>query len=91
MESLLALRSELLNSGYAPNSAEFHIDALMVHACMCRTRADTPTAGAFRELVTYTCELTRKDGCVGNLADDIDPTVREAACDALFDLIMEGV
>lgn len=90
MDSIAALRTELLKSGYSPGGIDGHVDDLVIHACMCRIRADTPTPSGFRELVAYTCKMTR-GGRVGNLADDIDQGVRTAACEALFDLIMEGV
>lgn len=87
MDSVEALRLALTSSGCSPYGAQVHVESLVLHACVCRTRADTTTAGGFRELVSYTCDMTRKDMGVDNLRRDFTT----AACEALFDLIMEGV
>lgn len=96
MDSVKRLRDALIDSGYSPQDygADEHIDALVTHACVCRTRADTP-AGAFREFVAKACDMTRADRHMTNLRADMTdggyPDIAAAMPEALFDLIMEGV
>lgn len=92
MDSVNRLREALIDSGYG--YADNHIDALVTHACVCRTRADSPP-GAFREFVVVACDMTRSDRHVvdmrADMADGGYPDISTALPEALFDLIMEGV
>jgi hypothetical protein len=93
MDSVQALREALISEGYSEEGADRHIDALVAHACVCRTRADNPAPSAFREFVNYACGMTRNDRCVDNLEAEMSmgTGVGKAVPAVLFDLIMEGV
>ena len=64
----------------------------MAHACVCRARADAPVGSAFRAFVAYASRMTRKDKYLWALThSSLYREEHAAACEALFDLIMEGV
>jgi len=88
-ESLGALEDALADDGHTYYAAERHVADFVTHATMCRTRVDLPP-GAFRDFVTRACRMTRRSRCLSDMwiAED---ALRAAACDALHDLIMEGV
>ena len=80
---------------YEPHYVSKVVDAFFTHALMCRTKVDSP-AGALRDFATRTCKMTRNDSKLwifreynDDNADDV--AERRAACEALHDLIMEGV
>jgi len=98
MQSVTALR-ELLTRTFGSAYNTWHINryvnAIITHAMMCRAKVDAPSE-AFRAFVARTCKMTRQSGevCYFHEQEDDDPTAiaeRRAACEALFDLIMEGV
>lgn len=88
-ESIAELEHALASDGYTWNAVDRHVDELVAHANLCRTRVDLPP-GAFRDFVARACRMTRRSRCLSDLwlADD---ALRTAACNALHDLIMEGV
>lgn len=65
-------------------------NALAAHAAVCRAKVDA--TGHARDLFSYASTMTRADRYyVGNLVLADAPATMSAACDALHDLIMEGV
>ena len=88
-ESIAELEHALASDGYTWNAVDRHVDELVAHANLCRTRVDLPP-GAFRDFVTRAARMTRRSRAYSDLwlADD---ALRTAACNALHDLIMEGV
>jgi hypothetical protein len=87
--SVAAFKEALLAEGHTQRSADVYADSLVTHANMCRTRADLPP-GAFRDFVTKASRMTRKARNLDELAYH-GADVQRAACEALHDLIMEGV
>ena len=66
---------------------------MAIHAMMCCARVDA-APGAFRDFASRTSKMTRSDPRVAvfNNPESFCPVeVRRAACEALHDLIMEGV
>lgn len=88
-ESVADLEHALASDGYTWNAVDRHVDDLVTHAMMCRERVDLPP-GAFRDFVTRACRMTRRSRFLSDLWLADDP-LRTAACEALHDLIMEGV
>lgn len=70
-----------------------------MHAANCRVRSDLPNpdgpaSGIFyRRFVVRACEMTRRFSLVSafNTASHEETRERAAACEALHDLIMDGV
>lgn len=87
--SVAAFKNALFDEGHANYSVEAYVASLITHATMCRTRADLPP-GAFRDFVTKASEMTRNERALLYIEYHNDLVVR-AACEALHDLIMEGV
>ena len=94
MQSVINLQTTLMRNGCTTTGASQAIVSLVTHASMCRARADAPP-GPFRAFVVEACRRTRKDRLMDALGDmdlcDWVTAERRAACEALFDLIMEGV
>ena len=88
-ESIAELEHALASDGYTWNAVDRHVDELVAHANLCRTRVDLPP-GAFRDFVARAARMTRRSRIVQDIVFTSD-TVRTAACNALHDLIMEGV
>ena len=87
--SVAAFTDALLAEGHTQRSAGVYADSIITHANMCRTRADLPPS-AFRDFVTKASRMTRKARNLDELAYH-ESEVQRAACEALHDLIMEGV
>lgn len=76
--------------GHNYDSADAHGDALMLHACVLRTKADAQSP-AFRVFAVRAAKYSRQGRHVRWLAK-LDPNgVLPLSCEALHDLIMEGV
>lgn len=92
MQSVHYLRRLLISHGLSHFDAGRYVDALVTHASVCRARSDAPL-GAFRSFVNAASRMTRSDYFVTRLATPDDRYAGEsaAACEALHDLIMEGV
>ena len=92
MQSVIAFHDLLVRNGISARVAPQNVFALSAHAMVCRARADAPS-GAFREFVTATGRMTRDDKFLRIFNDTGDEYAEErrAACEALHDLIMEGV
>jgi len=92
MQSVIDFHDLLVRNGIAIRIASSAVAALSAHAMVCRVRADTPP-GAFRDFVTRANKMTRNDTRVSIFNDTGDDYAEErrAACEALHDLIMEGV
>lgn len=73
-------------------TADDVVAAMVTHASVCRRRADEPQ-GALREFIVRACKMTRNDPRVYVFNDDGPEYADEnrVACEALHDLIMEGV
>ena len=90
-ESLAALDDALTAEGFTYNAAERHVHELVSHASMARARADAPP-GAFRDFVARAGWMTRTSRVMDDMRSVIaSEPLRRAACEALHDLIMEGV
>ena len=92
MQSVIDFHDLLVRNGISTRIAPQNVFALSAHAMVCRARADAPH-GAFREFVTATGWWTRGDKFL-RIFNDTGPDYadeRRAACEALHDLIMEGV
>lgn len=65
---------------------------MVTHASVCRRRADE-SQGTLREFIARACKMTRNGPQVHVFNDDGPEYAaeRRAACEALHDLIMEGV
>jgi hypothetical protein len=65
---------------------------MVTHASVCRRRADEPES-ALRDFIARACKMTRNDPRVYSFNDEGPEYAaeRRAACEALHDLIMEGV
>lgn len=88
-DSVAAFKDALLSEGHSYYSAEVFINSLITHANMCRTRADLPSS-AFRDFVTKASYMTRDSRTMLDIQYHSKSTIT-AACEALHDLIMEGV
>lgn len=89
-ESISRLNTALATERMSAHRARHTLDALTAHAACCQAKADT--TGYARELFAYAASMTRADRYyAANLVLADAPTVVSAACDALYDLIMEGV
>lgn len=94
MGKLAKLYEAMRGAGYTRGRASDCIDALTIHACMCRARADSSDRPGFRGFVAAACDRTRDAVEMRNFRarhHREDHRVSVAACEALFDLIMEGV
>lgn len=76
--------------GYNHESADAHGDALMLHACVLRAKTDA-VAPAFRAFAVRAAKYSRQGRHVRWLAEPDPDGVLPLACEALHDLIMEGV
>ena len=92
MQSVIDLYDMLVHNGVSTSIAPQNVAALAAHAMVCRARADAPP-GAFRDFVAMTGLMTRDDKFLRIFNDDGPEYAEErrAACEALHDLIMEGV
>ncbi len=94
LQSVIDYKTLLERKGASTRQANCRVGDLLAHALVCKTRADTQR-GAFREFVVYACKMTRgqQSGIflIGGDAGKVFDDERTAACEALFDLIMEGV
>ena len=88
-DSVEAFRDALQQEGHSRESAEAYSDSLITHATMCRARVELPL-GTHRDFVAKTCSMTRKSRILGEIHYH-GAAVQRAACEALHDLIMEGV
>ena len=89
-KSVYNLFNALVHEGYSDISAENHIACLTTHACVARTRTDA--SGAFRAFATIAGHHSRNDPWFRDMADGwVSDLVGDLACEALHDLIMEGV
>lgn len=88
-DSVEAFRDALLAEGHTHYSVEVYASSLITHANMCRSRADL-SPSAYRDFVTKASKMTRNDRAMRTI-EEHEPETRRAACEALFDLIMEGV
>lgn len=97
MQSVTAFR-DLITRNWAPHDPD-HIsrvvDAFFTHALVCRAKVDAPSEG-FRAFAARTCKMTRQDSKLYIFREQEDDEAediaeRRAACEALHDLIMEGV
>ena len=92
MQSVTAFHDLLVRNGVSVRVAPGNVYALSAHAMVCRARADAKP-GTFRDFVAVTARMTRSDTRV-SIFNDTDAAYadeRRAACEALHDLIMEGV
>jgi len=97
MQSVIDFRDLLTKNwnNHDPLSINMVVDAFFTHALLCRTKVDSPP-GAFRDFAARTCKMTRRDTKLRMFHEYVndnedDKAERRAACEALFDLIMEGV
>ncbi len=92
MQSVIDLQYTIMRNGVSATVARYNAAALSAHAMVCRARADAPL-GPFRDFVVVTGCMTRDDKflCIFKDASDEYADERRAACEALHDLIMEGV
>lgn len=92
MQSVIDFHALLVRNGVSATIANQNVGALSAHAMVCRARADAPP-GAFRDFVAVTGWWTRGDKFLRIFNDTGDEYAEErrAACEALHDLIMEGV
>jgi len=83
----------VMKNGCSKAQATGMVKALVAHACVARNRADAAPDSVFRLFTVYTGRMTRADPRVRifNDADRAYSDERAAACEALHDLIMEGV
>lgn len=88
-DSVIAFEYALLADGHSHHSVDVYTNSLIIHANMCRTRADLPPS-AFRDFVTKASHMTRSSRVMLDIQYHDEATAR-AACEALHDLIMEGV
>lgn len=92
MQSVIDLRDTIMRNGVSATVACYNAAALSAHAMVCRAKADAPS-GPFRDFVVVTGWMTRDDKFL-RIFSGTSPeyaAVRRAACEALHDLIMEGV
>lgn len=92
MQSAEHLGLILSRHGMSREGVARHLNAIVTHASVCRTRADSPP-GAFRDFVRAASRMTRRDKRLVAMVspEDCYDGEPEAACEALHDLIMEGV
>ena len=92
MQSVKDFHAMLVNTGSSSRRAEDVVSAMVTHASVCRRRADEPK-GALRDFIARACKMTRDSPRVYIFNDDGPQYAdeRRAACEALHDLIMEGV
>lgn len=89
-ESISRLNTALTMERMSAHRARMTLDALTAHAACCRAKADT--SGAAAEFFSCAAGMTRADRYyVANLVLADATAVTSAACEALHDLIMEGV
>ena len=92
MQSVKDFHAMLVNTGWSSRTADDVVSAMVTHASVCRRRADEPES-ALREFIAHACKMTRTSPRVYIFNDDGPDYAEErrAACEALHDLIMEGV
>lgn len=83
MQSIITLGQTMVRLGFSHLTARRYTCALVTHATMCRARADS-AAGALRDFIRVAADMTRIDAAPSEVFS-------AAACEALHDLIMEGV
>ncbi len=99
MQSVTDFQELLVRNGVSVEQSDRYVRHLKRHAEMCRARADvfciygsdTAKAPWQREFKRLASNVTRMHPMVRifNMTEDV--TERRAACEALHDLIMEGV
>lgn len=92
MQSVIDFHDMLVKTGSSSRTADDVVAAMVMHASVCRRRADE-TESALREFIAHACKMTRASPRVHAFNDPAADYAdeRRAACEALHDLIMEGV
>ena len=92
MQSVKDFHAMLVDTGSSSRTADDVVSAMVTHASVCRRRADEPES-ALREFIAHACKMTRTSPRVHAFNDDGPECAEErrVACEALHDLIMEGV
>jgi len=88
--SVRLFEDALFVAGYTLSGIDHHVDSLVTHATMCRSRADLKP-GAFRDFVRRGSRMTRNTRCMQDIVTGDKSAILAVACDALHELIMEGV